>query len=56
MKITKNELKATFKGVLLGLGTWWVAVPLRDKLPEVFNTDNTIGLGVIMILIVLLWD
>lgn len=56
MKITKYELKTTIKTIVFGVGTWLIALPLRDKLVDIFPIKNTLIIGAIVVAIVLLWD
>jgi len=56
MKITKQELKTLFKGMLLGIGTWFLVLPLREKILELSPIKDTIAIGVLLIALVLFWD
>jgi len=54
--ITKSEIKSTFKGMLLGIGTWFIVLPLREKIVELSPIKSTLTIGIILLAIVLFWD
>jgi len=56
MAISKGEIKGVAKGLILSIGVWWLAIPLREYLIEFSPIKNTAIIGAILIGIVLFWD
>lgn len=56
MALTKDELKATIKGVLLAAGTWMLIFPIKDAIVEYTPLKSTFAIGIALIVFVLFWD
>jgi len=54
--ITKQEIKSTIKGFLLAVGSWFIILPLREKIVEISPIKDTLILGILIILFVLFYD
>lgn len=49
MVISKQEIKNTFIGVLIGIGTWMIILPVREQIIALSPIQNQIVLGSIII-------
>lgn len=54
--ITKSEIKTTLKGFMVAIATWLIAIPLADKIVKLSPLKDTFYLGIIILIVLWMWD
>jgi hypothetical protein len=49
--ITNKEVKGRVGAIMLGIGAWYIATPLRDSINEAFPESSPYVIGLIIIMV-----
>ena len=56
MKMITQKLKDTLKGVLVATATWMIILPLSERIVEFAPIKDTLVIGFVILVAVLLWE
>ena len=56
MKMITQKLKDTLKGVLVATATWMIILPLSERIVEFVPIKDTLVIGFVILVAVLLWE